>query len=123
MTTMERTGVDLPQRSIWYKLGWWYLVTIAALSLLNHVVGALGVYGGDDLLVFVGYATVNVYALAVLLVSYRRGERWAWWATWAFVASYALAPVYDTEIGPFYLGAAALMALAQLSTWSAFRQP
>jgi hypothetical protein len=123
MTNNEMARQDVRHRSIRYKVGWWTLVLIAALSLLNHVMGALGLYEPGEELVFIGYAAVSVYALAVLVVGYRRGERWAWWVTWAFVASYALVPVFHgPEIGPYYMGAAVLMALAQLATWPAFRR-
>lgn len=88
---------------------------IAGLSVINHPLGALGLYGGDGLLKFVGYAALNVYALAGLLVSHRRGERWAWWVTWALVASYALVPFYETEVGPCCLGAA--LPLATTVNW------
>lgn len=43
--------------------------------------------------------------------------------TWVFVAFYGLVFFYAPDVGSFYLGAAAVMAVAQLLTWSVFRQP
>jgi hypothetical protein len=65
---------------------------------------------------------MNIYALVVLLTGYRRGEPWAWWVTWAMVGIYGLVILYAPDAGPYYLGAAVVMAFAQLITWSGFRQ-
>jgi hypothetical protein len=71
-------------------------------------------------LAFIGLAAMNVYVLSVLLTAYRRGERWASRVTWVPVAIYALVTFYADE-GAYYLGTAAVMAIAQLLTWSGFR--
>jgi hypothetical protein len=114
--------VELRTRSIAYRIGWWVLVVINGGSVLNHVSGPLtGFAQGDaEVFVFFSLAALNIYALVVLLTGYRRGERWAWWVTWAMVIIYGLTILYAPDVGRYYLGAAVLMALAQLLTWSAF---
>ena len=114
----------LHPQTVWYRIGWWVLVVIAGASIVNHVLGPfLGFASGDDqVLAFLALAAMNIYAVVVLLTGYRRGERWGWWVTWVFVAFYGLVFFYAPDVGSFYLGAAAVTAVAQLLTWSAFRQ-
>jgi hypothetical protein len=118
------TGGVSSVRSIGYRTGWWILVVISGGSILNHVLGPLSGYAEGDAEVFVFFclAALNTYALAVLLTSYRRGERWAWWVTWAMIAVYGITFLYASDAGRYYLGAAVVMAIAQLLTWPAFRR-
>jgi hypothetical protein len=115
-------AIEIQTRSTGYKVGWWILVVISGLSILNHLSGPLFGFaeGTAEVFVFFTLAALNIYALVVLLTGYRRGERWAWWVTWAMVIIYGLTILYAPDIGRYYLGAAVLMALAQLLTWSAF---
>ena len=116
------TSVGIRTGSVGYKVGWWVLVVIAGVSVVGHL--SLAGFSEEDswAVAFLGLAAMNVYALSVLLTAYRRGEPWAWWVTWLPVAIYALVIFYADE-GPYYLGRAAVMAIAQLLTWSGFRNP
>jgi hypothetical protein len=107
------------QRSIEFKVGWWVLFAISVLSAIGHALLLL-LTSGEEVL-FIGWTTMNVYALVVLLTAYRGGQYWAWWATWLMPASYALLILFDSAVGPGYLGVAALMAGAQMMTRPAFR--
>jgi hypothetical protein len=122
--TEEMNGAATGTRSMGYRVGWWILVVLTGGSLVNHLLGPLSGFaeGNDELFVFLTLAALNVYTLAVLFTSYRRGERWAWWVTWAMIAVYAMTPLYASEAGRYYQGAAVVMAVAQLLTWSGFRQ-
>jgi hypothetical protein len=64
------------------------------------IMGALGI-------TWVGF---NVFALVVILVPYRRGERWSWYTLWLlpllWLSLFALAPDL-----PFYLALAIITAL------------
>jgi hypothetical protein len=124
LRTVEVEGVNLSIRSIGYRIGWWILVVINGLSVFNHISGPFAGFAETDTeeLAFFALAVGNIYALVVLLTGYRRGERWAWWATWAMIAVYGITILYAPDAGPYYLGAAVVMAIAQLMTWSAFRQ-
>ena len=123
--TADMMGAGLRSRSISYKIGWWILGGINGLSSLNHVSGPLAGFaeGDAEMFVFFSLAAINIYALAVLLTAYRRGEQWAWWVTWAMIAIYGITMLYAPDAGRYYLGAAVVMAVAQLLTWSAFRAP
>lgn len=119
MTTME-----LQARPIGFRIGWWGLVVINGLSILNHLSGPFTGLAETDMerLAFFALAALNAYALVVLATAYRRGDSWAWWVTWAMVALYAVTILYVPDAGRYYLGAAVVMALAQLTTWSAFQR-
>lgn len=119
------TAVELGTRSVGYRIGWWVLVVINGLSVLNHVSGPFTGLADRDIetLAFFVLAAMNTYALVVLATAYRRGDPWAWWVTWVVVAIYGLTILYISDAGRYYLGAAVVMAVAQVTTWSAFRQP
>ena len=106
------------------KSGWIILLAVSTLGALNHTVGALAFAGPDpEPLMFAAFASLNLYATAVLIWPYRRGEMWAWLVTWVEVAAFAL--VYpltdDAAIGTAYLVGAAILALAQLASLPRFR--
>jgi hypothetical protein len=123
-TTTDITDAGLRARSTNYKIGWWILTGFNGLFMLNHLAGPLtGFAEGDaEVFVFFSLAALNIYALALLLTAYRRGERWAWWITWVMVAIFGITILYAPDAGRYYLGAAVVMAVAQLLTWSGFRQ-
>lgn len=102
-----------------FKIGWWFLVVVTAASVAGHALLSLFTTGEEVL--FVGWTTMNLYGLIVLLTAYKSGQLWSWWATWLMPASYASLILFDSEVGATYLGAALLMAVAQLMTRPAFR--
>ena len=116
---------DLRTQTLLYRIGWWVLVVITGASILILVSGPLAGYAETDMEVwaFFALAAMNIYALVVLFTGYRRGEQWAWWVTWDLVAIYAMTILYEPDPGPYYLGAAVVMAIAQLLTWSSFGRP
>lgn len=106
------------EQSTGFKAGWWILMVVSALSLLNHFALIFFIPGEEVL--FWGWAALNAYSTAVLLFAYRRVEKWAWVLTWVMVVPYALIFMYDAAIGPYYAGAAALMVVGQLLARGAF---
>jgi hypothetical protein len=105
------------------RIAWIVLVVIAVLGAVSHALGSF-TFAEDDPepLMFALFAGLNVYQGAVLLVPYRRLEPWAWWLSWVSVGALALVfPLTDPEIGLFYLGGAAVSALAQAITFREFR--
>lgn len=107
-----------------YRMGWWVIVAINGLSLLNHLSGPFLIAESDpEALMFLALAAMNTYALVVLLTAYRHSEPWAWWLTWIMIAIYGSVILFATDVGRGYLGAALVMALAQFMTWQAFREP
>ena len=108
------------------RVGWWVLVVLTALLVANHTLGLLTFATSDDeRALFAIFLAFGVLSLVVLLIPYRRQERWSWWATWIPVAANALPLVlfpFD-EIVAFYAGIAVVMAVAQLMTLRTFGPP
>ena len=108
-------------RGITFKIGWIVLLAISALATLGHIV--LGLVMMDEATLFLGWAAFTLYSTVVLYVPFRRGEKWAWYVSWALVIVFA-APILITQEGfaVYYLGAAVVMAVSLLMTRPAFFQ-
>ncbi len=113
-----------PGRGVLFGVGWWALVVLTALFALNHIAGVWAFASSDDeRMMFLVFAALQLLALAVLLVPYRRLEVWAWWAMWIpILAMAATYPVFLSTLGIVYLAVAAAMALAQFATLPAMRR-
>ncbi|MGE5263793.1 MAG: hypothetical protein ACM3S0_10445 [Acidobacteriota bacterium] len=105
-------------RSTRFKIGWWILVSISAVSVVSNAGLILVVPRLVDSLI--AWSTFSLYALSVLLVPYRRGEKWAWYLTWVLVIPFAVLGLNNPEAAPYYLTAAGLLAISQLLTRNAF---
>ena len=101
-----------------FKIGWITLLVISALAALNHIILAFVMV--DEATLFMGWAAFNLYSTLVLWIPIRRGETWAWYASWILVIAFACLILFDSTIGVWYLGAAILMAAALLLTYPAF---
>lgn len=106
-----------------FRVGWWVLLVLTFLFILNHLAGTVAFANNDDeRLMFVGFAALGIVSLAVLLIPYRARESWAWWVSWAQPLALAVPIVlFRDGIGVFYLVVAVVMAVAQLATLSTFR--
>ena len=101
-----------------FKIGWIVLLFISVLATLNHLM--LPAYG-DDVGLAIGWTGYSLYAIVVLAIPFRRGERWAWYSTWILVIGFAIPILINQEIYVVaYLIAAGLMALCMLLTAPAF---
>src|SRR5215211_796824 len=102
-----------------FKTGRIILLVAAALMTLND---AVLMFVLDDPVLFLGYAAFNLYALLVIAIPFRRGEKWAWYATWILPSGLALSAVLagDPKITPFYLAVAAACVLGLLLTMRDF---
>jgi len=114
------TANDSPAQTRTFTICWWILLIITLLSALGHL-GLLFTLPGEELL-FLGWTVLSVYAAVIVAVPYKQGERWAWNATWLFAATFALVPVYNSELGTGYLAIGIVVALCQLLTMAAFRR-
>jgi hypothetical protein len=110
--------IAIAPRTTGYKVGWGILFGISALSILNHV--SLAFVEPDEAVLFIGWTAFNLYSTLVLYLPYRAGAKWAWYATWIMIVTYALMILFDSQVGLFYLVAAGLMAVGQLLTRDAF---
>jgi len=103
-----------------FTIGWIVLMSIAVLATLNHIM--LPTYG-DPVTFAIGWTGYSLYAVVVLAIPFRRGERWAWYSTWILVIGFA-APIFISQESYVvaYLIAAGVMALSLLLTRSTFFQ-
>lgn len=113
---MSETAITI--RSKTTKLGWWILIGIASLAVLNHAALIFAIPGEEVL--FIGWTGLSLYSVFVLYFPYRKGERWAWYSTWILILSFAALVPFDAEIGLYYLVAAGLMTLGQFLTRESF---
>jgi len=107
----------MPAMTSRYKFGWILLLISAGLMTLNHAILILVL---DEPVLFTGFAFFNLYAFIVIYLPFRRGEKWAWVATWLLPIGLALPAFNDLSIGALYLGVAGVCALGLLLTMPAF---
>lgn len=106
-------------RATLFNLGWIALFVISGLATLNHII--LIFVMPDESTLFLGWAAYNLYAMVVLCIPFRRGEKWAWLLTWALVLGFALPILFSADdFAIWYLAAAGVMALSLLLTGSVF---
>ncbi|MGC4154836.1 MAG: hypothetical protein QM628_17430 [Propionicimonas sp.] len=108
-----------------FRIGWWTITVSTTLFALNHLVGAWAFASSDDeQMMFLALAALQALSLIVLIVPYRRFERWAWRALWIQIAAMAATlVVFRSTLGLVYAAVAALMAAAQFATRPSFRRP
>jgi hypothetical protein len=106
------------------RISWWVLVVLTTLFVINHGAGAfLFANSTTESLTFGVFAALQVLALFILFIPYRRRELWAWVATWVSIIPVGLVIAFGAdEIGVFYFATAAVMALAQFVAFPDFRE-
>jgi hypothetical protein len=106
-----------------FRIAWWLLFVSTSLFALNHVIGAATfATSGDETVMFLIFAALNLLTLVVLLEPYRDRERWAWWAVWIPIAAmfvgplvFGLGPITVIYcVGGVVMAAAHLMAARQM---------
>ena len=100
-----------------FKISWIALLISAALMSLTHF--SL-IFILDEPVLFTGFALFNLYALLVILIPFRRGEKWAWATTWLLPIGLALPAALDPDILFFYFAVAAICVLGLLLSMPAF---
>ena len=101
-----------------FTIGWIVLLFISVLATLNHIM--LPAYG-DDVGLAIGWTGYSLYAIMVLAIPFRRGERWAWHSTWILVIGFAIPILINQESYVVaYLIAAGIIAVSLLLTRPAF---
>jgi len=107
-------------RNFRFKSGWIILLVLAALMALNHF-GLI--FFLDEPVLFTGFAAFNLYAFLVIYIPFRRGEKWAWYATWILPIGFALPAATDPGdpgIAIFYYAVAGVCLLGLLLTMRDF---
>ena len=102
-----------------FKIGWIILLGFASLMSVGHF-GMIFFQGGDETTLFVGLTVFNIYAFLVVYVPFRRGERWAWVATWLLPIGLALLAFFVPAIAIYYYAIAAVCVLGLLLTMRDF---
>ena len=123
--TAPDAGASSPPSRL-FRAGWWVLVVITGLLALNHALGTfIFATSDDERAMFVIFLALNLLSLVVLVIPYRRRERWSWWATWIPVVTNAIPLLVFSfdAIAVFYASLAVLMAAGQFTTLRAFRAP
>ena len=100
-----------------FKFGWIGLLISATLMALGHF--SL-IFVLDEPVLFTGFAIFNLYALIVILLPFRRGEKWAWMTTWLLPIGLALPAASDPDIAIYYFAVAAVCVLGLLLTMQDF---
>lgn len=100
-----------------FRIAWWVLVVVSAIFTINHVAGIwLFASTATEAQMFELFAAVQILTLIVLLIPYRKLERWAWWATWIGIAPFAFVFVFGADgIGRLYLAVSLVLTAAQLA--------
>ncbi len=108
-------------RDIRFRIGWIVLLIVAGLMTLMHF--ALIFVIRDEATLFAVGAAFNLYALLVVWIPFRRGERWAWFTTWILpiTCAFAAAVANDPGVPPLYYAMAAICTLGLLVTMRYFR--
>ncbi len=103
-----------------FRIGWGVLLFLAAGNVLSHI----GLFFFDAAeTIFIAWSAFNLLATAILVVPYRRGEKWAWYVIWGLIIPYALIIFVNSEVGLYYLAEAVVMGLGQVLTYGAFFAP
>jgi len=107
----------IPAQNSRFKIGWGILLIIAALMMLSHF--SL-IFILDEPNLFTGFAAFTLFSFIVLLIPFRRGEKWAWLTTWILPVGLAVPAATDPNIAIYYFGVAAMCVLGLLLTMRDF---
>jgi hypothetical protein len=112
------TKMAFQSTSTAFKIGWWILFGLNAWSALGQLV-FIFIYPAESMFAF---GTVfHLAAAALVLIPYRRAEKWAWYLVWIFLIPMVMVFFNDpTWIGTGYLVAALAMAAGQVLTLRVF---
>ncbi|MDX1613351.1 MAG: hypothetical protein R3300_03515 [Candidatus Promineifilaceae bacterium] len=110
--------LSLKTESSGFKIGWGVLLFLAVSNVLGHI--GLLIFEPEPTSIFVAWAALNLLATTILLIPYKRHERWAWYAIWLLILPYGLIVFFNAEIGPIYMSEAVVMTIGQLLTFSSF---
>jgi len=104
-------------RATIFKIGFWILV----LTIAGNAAGRLLIHFYDKDLVTLVWAEYSLLGAVVLLIPYRRLEKWAWYAIWVLAVSFGLMTFYlPNGLGSIFLILAFVIAISQLLTYRAF---
>ena len=100
-----------------FKVGWIILLIVSAICSLGHFVS---IFFLGESTTFTFMTASNLYAFLILLIPFRRGEKWAWWATWMLPIVLGVPAVLVPSITVYYLPIVAVCVLGLLLTMKDF---
>ena len=100
-----------------FKVGWIILLIVSAICSLGHFVS---IFFLGESTTFTFMTASNLYAFLILLIPFRRGEKWAWWATWMLPIVLGAPAVLVPSITVYYLPIVAVCVLGLLLTMKDF---
>jgi hypothetical protein len=112
------TSMTIPTRKTGFTIGWAILLFVTAGNVLSH--GIMMFLYPDAVIVHLAWAAFNLLAVLILLVPYRSGEPWAWYALWATILVYAATVLLAPQYAVFYLVQTALMSVGQVLAFRPF---
>jgi hypothetical protein len=112
------SAVAIYPQPVAYKVGWSVLFGLSALSVLSYLVLIFAVPAMVDS--FIAWATFSLYSAIILAIPFRRGERRAWYLTWALPVPSIVLSVNNPDAAPYHLTAVGLMVIGQVLTRGAF---
>ena len=107
----------IPAQNTRFKIGWIVLLISAALMTLGHL---SMIFIMDEPNLFTGFSAFTLYSFIVILIPFRRGEKWAWLTTWILPVGLAIPAATDPNIAIYYFGAAAVCVLGLFLTLQYF---
>jgi hypothetical protein len=105
--------ITIPAQNTRFKIGWITLLILAGLMVLMHF-GLMFVL--KDPVLFFSFGMFSLYAFLIILIPFRKGEKWAWAATWLLPVGLAIPATMDPGIAVYYFSFAAVCALGLLLT-------
>jgi hypothetical protein len=100
-----------------FKIGWIILLVSAALMTLGHL---SMIFFLKEPNLFIGFSAFTLYSFVVILIPFRRVEKWAWLITWILPIGLAIPAANDPKIAIYYFGMAAVCVLGLLLTMQDF---
>jgi hypothetical protein len=101
-----------------FKFGWIILLVLAALMTLGYF--SMIFFSLDELVLFAGLAALSLYGFLVIYIPFRRGEKWAWYATWILPIVLVLLAATVPGFAIYYYPAATVCVLGLLLTMRDF---
>jgi len=107
----------IPAQNIRFKIGSIILLILAALMVLMHF-GLMFIL--NDHVLFFSFGMFSIYAFLVLLIPFRKGEKWAWTSSWLLPIGLAIPATLDPGIAVYYTSFAVICAVGLLLTMRQF---
>jgi hypothetical protein len=111
------SSITIPAQNSRFKVGWFSLLISTGLMAAGHF---FMIFTFDEPVLFTDFTAFNLLAFFIVFIPFRRGEKWAWLASWTLPLVYAVTAINDLAIAVYFIGFAALCGLGLLLTMGDF---